>query len=100
MRINKYDKHIPQIKRGNAILMEIDGKSVTAFEGETVASVLMAEGMRSFRLSSKNAEPRGMFCGIGICQECRVTVNGVANVRACMTSVAQGMVVETGRKVQ
>lgn len=74
----------------------VDGRTVRAWEGETVAAVLLAEGMRTFRRSLVRHEPRGLFCGMGVCYECLVTVDGRAYVRACMTPVADGMVIETG----
>ena len=82
------------IERGKSITLQIDGQAVTAFEGETIAAVLLARGQRVFRRSA-GGQPRGLFCGMGICYDCLVTVNGTANRRACMTPAADGMVVET-----
>lgn len=100
MRIEKGKLHFPSVRRGASVTLEIDGQSVAAYEGETIAAVMQALGLRTFRHARKTDEPRGMFCGMGICQECRVTVNGIPNIRACMTSVTSGMVIETERKVQ
>jgi predicted molibdopterin-dependent oxidoreductase YjgC len=74
----------------------VDGEPVQAFAGESVATVLLANGMRSFRHTARNQEPRGIFCGMGICFDCLVTINGMENVRACMTLVEEGMAIETG----
>ena len=82
------------IERGKSITLQIDGQAVTAFEGETIAAVLLARGQRVFRRSA-GGQPRGLFCGMGICYDCLVTVNGTANLRACVTPVADGMVVDT-----
>jgi predicted molibdopterin-dependent oxidoreductase YjgC len=82
------------IERGKSLTLQIDGQAVTAFEGETIAAVLLARGQRVFRRSA-GGQPRGLFCGMGICYDCLVTVNGTANLRACMTPVADGMVVDT-----
>ena len=82
------------IERGKSITLQIDGQAVTAFEGETIAAVLLARGQRVFRRSA-GGQPRGLFCGMGICYDCLVTVNGTAHRRACMTPAADGMVVET-----
>jgi sarcosine oxidase subunit alpha len=68
-----------------------------AYMGETIASVLLAAGIRTFRLSEKTGEPRGIFCGIGLCYECLVTVDGVHAVRACVTPVVNGMQIDTGK---
>jgi sarcosine oxidase subunit alpha len=76
--------------------VQIDGRPTPAHEGETVAAVLLAEGHRKFRHADKTAAPRGIFCGMGVCYDCLVTVDGVPNVRACMTQVRNGMVIETG----
>jgi predicted molibdopterin-dependent oxidoreductase YjgC len=78
-----------------ALSVEVDGERVTAFAGETVAAMLLALGHPAFRRTEKGA-PRGVFCGMGICFDCLVTVDGVENVRACMTTVEEGMVIETG----
>ena len=93
-------ENTPSASRGTSVILEIDGQTVEAYEGETIAAVMLSLGLRTFRHTEKTHEPRGIFCGMGICQECRVTVNGIPNVRACMTPVASGMVIETGKKVQ
>jgi predicted molibdopterin-dependent oxidoreductase YjgC len=80
-----------------AIIVSVNGRPVSAFAGATVAAVLSAEGIRVFRHTAKRGEPRGVFCGMGICYECLVTVDGVPNVRACVTAVEPGMVIQTGR---
>jgi sarcosine oxidase subunit alpha len=84
-------------RREPAITVSVDGREVSTFAGETVADVLLAEGIRVLRFTAKRGEPRGVFCGMGICYECLVTVDGVPNVRACMTTVAPGMEIQTGR---
>ncbi len=73
----------------------MDGREVTAREGETVAAALMANGIRTFRHTAKHHEPRGIFCGIGQCTDCIMEIDGVMNVRACMTIAKPGMVVRT-----
>ena len=64
-----------------------------AFLGETVAAVLLAGGQIATRTTVGGA-PRGIFCGIGVCFDCLVVVDGVPNTRACMTWVRHGMRVE------
>ena len=73
----------------------VDGKKLTARSGEMIAAVLMANGMMVHRHTAKNHEPRGIFCGIGQCTDCVMTVNGKPNVRTCITPVEDGMVIET-----
>lgn len=71
-----------------------DGRPVALRTGQSVAAALTESGQRPFRITAK-AEKRGMFCGMGVCQDCLVTVNGVANQRACMTPAQDGMQVAT-----
>jgi predicted molibdopterin-dependent oxidoreductase YjgC len=85
------------VRRESAITVTVDGRPVSVLAGETVATVLLAEGIRVFRHSEKRGEPRGVFCGMGICYECLVTVDGVPNMRACVTPVEPDMVIQTGR---
>jgi predicted molibdopterin-dependent oxidoreductase YjgC len=87
----------PEVERGQAISLTVDGDPLLAYEGETIAGALLASGRHALR-HTRHGQPRGLYCGIGLCFECLVTVNGTPNVRACLTPVAAGMVVETGRR--
>jgi predicted molibdopterin-dependent oxidoreductase YjgC len=84
------------VKRGQRVHLTIDGQIVQSHTGETVAAVLLLSGRRGFRHTKGNHAPRSLFCGMGICFDCLVTIDGVPNTRACLTPVAEGMVVETG----
>ena len=84
-----------EAQRGRAITVIVDGTPVQAYLGETVASVLLAQGLRAWRRTARLGQPRGLFCGMGICFDCLVTVDGQPDVRACITPVADGMVVRT-----
>lgn len=95
MRITQSNFHLSSIERGRPITLQIDGQPVSAFEGETITGVLFAEGQRILRHTMKQGRPRSIFCGIGVCYDCLVTVNGTPNVRACLTLVIEGMVIET-----
>ena len=95
MRVTRSSSQLPSISRGRQITLHIDGRQVEAFEGETILGVMMAEGQRILRHTSKEKRPRSMFCGIGVCYDCLVTVDGRPNTRACHTMVVEGMVVET-----
>ena len=75
-----------------------DGETIAAVEGDSIASALLANDIRLIR-HARGGEPRGLFCGIGHCYECRVVVNGVANCRACLLMVRDGMVVESAAGV-
>ncbi|RNB68027.1 (2Fe-2S)-binding protein [Brevibacillus panacihumi] len=78
------------------ILFHFDGKTYTACESETIAAALLANGVRTLRVHEEKGTPRGIYCNIGHCFECRVTVNGVKGIRACLTLVEEGMNVESG----
>ena len=80
------------LERGPALTVVVDGREVTAYGGETAATVLLAEGHLATRTTAGGA-PRGVFCGMGVCFDCLVVVDGVPNTRACMTPVADGMVI-------
>lgn len=88
-----------RLPRGSsAITILVDGMTVQAYPGETVATVLLALGRPVFRHTDRSGAPRGLFCGMGICFDCLVTVDGQPNVRACLTTVRPGMVIETGAR--
>ena len=79
------------IERGKRFEIEVDGKAVTAYEGETVAAALTAAGITAFRHTAGQGAPRGIYCGMGICFDCLMTVDGVPNVRTCVTYAQPGM---------
>lgn len=62
-----------------------------AYEGEPIASALMAAGIRGLRTTAKLHEPRGVFCAIGRCTDCMMIVDGLPNTRTCVTRVRDGM---------
>jgi D-hydroxyproline dehydrogenase subunit gamma len=99
-RIDKPSKLFPKITRGRKISLGVDGQDIEAFEGESVASALLAAGITTLRLSHKHAAPRGLYCGMGVCYECLVTIDGVHARRACITPVEDGMVIETCKEVE
>jgi predicted molibdopterin-dependent oxidoreductase YjgC len=84
----------PELERGPRVEIVLDGRSVEAYEGETVAAVLLADGVVATR-RTVSGQPRGIFCGMGVCFDCLVVVDGVPNTRACMTWVRDGMDVRT-----
>ena len=77
-----------------AVFITIDGKPHEAREGDSVAAALINARVWAFR-ESRSGAPRGPVCAMGTCYECRVTINGVAQQRACMRDVAPGMDVRT-----
>ena len=78
------------LERGRQLEVVVDGRATIAYEGETVAAVLLAEGEIATRKTVGGA-PRGVFCGMGVCFDCLVVVDDVPNTRACMTWVRDGM---------
>jgi predicted molibdopterin-dependent oxidoreductase YjgC len=82
----------PELRRGAEMTVTIDGEPVVAYAGESVAAVLLAEGSPATRVTRGGA-PRGVFCGMGVCFDCLVVVDGVPNTRACMTWVREGMAI-------
>lgn len=95
MSTTRAELRIGPVEARQPLTIVVDGEPAEAYAGESVATVLLALGLRTFRHTDKGA-PRGLFCGMGVCFDCLVTVDGVDNVRACMTPVAEGMVIDTG----
>ena len=81
------------------IAFSFNGQRLSAFEGEVIAAALMANGIRGFGMSDSRHGPRGIYCAIGHCYACQVTVNGHPSVRACLTPVRDGMEVTTNEAV-
>ncbi len=76
------------------ITFYVDAQPIKARDGDTIASALVAAGWMVFRKTEKRHEPRGIFCAIGKCTDCVMTVDGIPNVRTCITPVRQGMQVK------
>lgn len=66
-----------------------EGETIGARAGETIAAALAAVDIRTLRIT-REGEQRGLYCGMGVCQECLVEVDGQPSVRACMTKVKAG----------
>jgi len=79
-----------------ALSVSFDGRPVPATPGESVGAALTNAGIRSWRTTRRGGRPRGLFCGIGVCYDCLLTVDGQPNQRACLTPVAPGMTLESG----
>ncbi len=77
---------------GRPITLTFDGTPIQALEGETIAASLSAAGILAYRQMPSGA-PRGLYCGMGACWDCVVTVDGRIGQRTCLTKVADGMVV-------
>jgi hypothetical protein len=81
--------------RGSAFQFFVDGVAVTAYPGETIAAALIAHGQPAARRTAQHREPRGYYCGMGMCWECVMVVDGQPSVRTCRTEAAPGLCVET-----
>ncbi|RZS32852.1 2Fe-2S iron-sulfur cluster protein [Herbihabitans rhizosphaerae] len=75
----------------------VDGVPTVARPGQTVAAALIERGQTSWRDTRIGGRPRGLFCGIGVCFDCLVVVNGVPDVRACQRVLADGDEIRTQR---
>lgn len=88
------------ISRGPLVKFSFNDREVEAYVGESIAAALIALENVAMRTTSLG-ETRGVYCGMGICFDCLVIVDGVPNTRACMTWVKEGIVVSTqdGKKL-
>lgn len=76
--------------------IRVNGQSVTVAEGDTVAAALLLAGNAPFRHTTKSNSPRGPYCGMGVCFECLVTIDGEPNRQACLVPVRDGMSITIG----
>lgn len=74
---------------------QFDGAPISAVPGQSIGAALVAAGRRSWRRTRFAGEPRGIFCGIGVCFDCLVTVNDRPNRRACLVTAQDGDQVTT-----
>lgn len=96
---NRIENHpiLGKTEKRKSVTFQFDGKTYEGYEGDTIASALLANGVRTLRKHEASGNPRGIYCNIGHCYECRVTVDGETNVRACLTPIQENMVVESGQ---
>jgi predicted molibdopterin-dependent oxidoreductase YjgC len=86
---------IERFPKGLKVMFEFDGNSLEGFEGEPIAMALRANGITIHRYTPRGGSPRGVFCAIGRCTDCVMVVDGVPNVRTCVTPLQNGMTVQT-----
>ncbi len=82
-------------RQGDLVTLTFDGTPLTALKGDTVAAALLAAGVTRFRTTPVSGAERGPYCMMGVCFECLVAINGRGNRQACLTTVEEGMRVET-----
>ncbi|MGW5444656.1 (2Fe-2S)-binding protein [Streptomyces asiaticus] len=71
--------------------LTFDGTTVTARPGQSVGAALVAAGIVAWRTTRREGRPRGLFCGIGVCFDCLITVDGRPGQRACLVPARDGM---------
>jgi len=80
--------------RGPEIEFLFEGRPLKGYAGDTIASALVANGIRLFRHSEKRSRPRGFFCAVGKCSSCLMVVDGQPNTMVCMEPLRAGVRVE------
>jgi sarcosine oxidase subunit alpha len=76
------------------IQLRVNGRTISVPAGTVLAAAISQAGVVAFRLSVTK-QPRGPLCGMGVCMECRVTLNGLPHCRSCQTLCEEGMEVRT-----
>lgn len=82
---------VPKASTGGGIFIRVNGRRIPARAGDTLLFALHAAGFRVLGKDPVTGMDRGAFCGMGVCFQCRVAVNGVENQRACTTLVSEDM---------
>jgi len=93
MRIKEHP--ILEFPKKEKVKFTLDGNEMEGNLGEPIAAALVAEGIEVLSRSIKYHRPRGFFCAIGKCSSCLMKVNGIPNVRTCVTELEEGMKIET-----
>lgn len=88
------DHPVLEFPRGDKVSFSFENREITGYERESIAAALFAAGVKTFSKSIRFENPRGWFCGIGKCSSCLMRVDGVPNVRTCITPLREGMQVE------
>jgi aerobic-type carbon monoxide dehydrogenase small subunit (CoxS/CutS family) len=84
-----------QFRRGEPFELTVNDRTVTAYSGESLATILLAAGVRTFQKSLDGKNRNRLYCGMGECMQCLVTVDGIPSCQACKTLARPGMRVET-----
>lgn len=92
---NRIVEHpILEVKPKKKVRFVFEEKEVEGVEGDTIASALVVLGVVTMGHSLKKHRPRGFYCAIGNCASCDMTVNGIKNVRTCITPLEENMIVK------
>jgi predicted molibdopterin-dependent oxidoreductase YjgC len=95
MRIEDHPILDFEADRGPKVTFSMDGHVMEGFEGEPIIAALHDNGVRRLVTSPRHNHPRGFFCAIGKCSSCLMEVDGIPNVRVCITPLKAGMCVKT-----
>lgn len=93
------DHKILEKKEQTLIPFQWNGQTYYGAEGESITAALLANNIRTLRYHEKDGKPRGLYCNIGHCSECRVIVEGKRNQRACLTPIHKDMVIEQQKEL-
>jgi predicted molibdopterin-dependent oxidoreductase YjgC len=88
------DHPILTFPKQDRVTFTFDGQKIEGILGEPIAAALYAADIKVFRHSHERHRPRGLFCAIGNCSSCLMTVDGIPNVRVCVEPLRAGMAVE------
>ncbi|MEW6342853.1 MAG: (2Fe-2S)-binding protein [Paraburkholderia sp.] len=98
MAIDSLFKVLPrEAKDGTtgSVAISFDGKALRVPQGVSVAAALLAAGVERFRTTPLSGAARAPYCMMGVCFECLVEIDGVANRQSCLVPVAEGMTVRS-----
>lgn len=82
---------LPTVDQGCVVTIFVEGRSVPAREGDTLAAALLNAQVVPFRRTPISGQPRAPLCLMGVCFDCLVNVDGAQNVQSCMVQVRAGM---------
>lgn len=91
MRISRHP--ILSFQKKEEIHFTFNGRDLIGYVGDTIAAALHDNGIMHYSNSMNHKRPRGFYCAIGNCGSCNMTVNGILNVKTCMTLLKEGMIV-------
>jgi predicted molibdopterin-dependent oxidoreductase YjgC len=88
---------LPEADAAPCICLTVDGSSVRARQGDSVAAALLAAGYAHCRTTPIGGGKRAPYCMMGVCFDCLVTIDGIGNRQSCLVQVGEGMSVELQR---
>jgi hydrogen cyanide synthase HcnA len=89
-------RRLRKVNRTTSFKISVDGDSIPAFYGESIATAILSTGKRILSKSTRSQKPHSLYCGMGICNECLVTLEDGSRVRACQTLAVPMMKIKTG----